>query len=110
MVSVMMGSLILDLRETNLTEHPARIELRSIMSGVVILVPEAWKVDIDVRPLVARVWDERTRAIELEDRPTDLVLTGHVFMSRLDVATQMPVAASSTGASLCSNWHFERLS
>ncbi len=97
-LSVMMGGLVLDLREVKLTARPARIELLSIMGGVMILVPEAWKVDIDVQPLMAGVRDERTGSIEREDRPTDLVLTGRVIMSGLDVASHMPQEQSAAPA------------
>lgn len=88
-LSVMMGGLVLDLREVKLTERPARIELLTIMGGVMILVPEDWKVDIDVQPLMAGVRDDRSGASELEDRPTDLVLTGRVIMGGFDVASNM---------------------
>lgn len=88
-VSVMMGGLVLDLRETELTSRPARIDLLSIMGGVMILVPEGWKVDIDVQPIMAGVQDQRQGTIEAE-RPTDLVLSGRLFMSGLAVAAHMP--------------------
>jgi hypothetical protein len=52
-------------------------------------VPEDWKVDIDVQPLMAGVRDDRSGASELEDRPTDLVLTGLVIMGGFDVASNM---------------------
>lgn len=96
-VSVMMGGLVLDLRETELTTRPARIDLLSIMGGVMVLVPEEWKVDVDVQPLMAGVRDERQGEIAA-DRPVDLVLTGRVIMSGLDVASHMPQEQSAARA------------
>lgn len=88
-VSVMMGGIILDLRETELTQRPARLDILSIMGGVELLVPEDWKVQIDVQPTMAGIQDRRKGTIPPE-RPVDLVLSCRLVMSGLDITSEMP--------------------
>lgn len=93
-VSVLMGGIVLDLRKTQLTERPAKIEVFAIMGGAMILVPEDWRVDSNVDAIMGGVQDMRKGEIEA-DRPTDLMLTGRLIMGGLGVGTEMP---QKTGA------------
>lgn len=88
-VSVMMGGVVLDLRETQLTRRPARLDILSIMGGVQLVVPGDWKVRIDVEPTMAGIRDGRTGSIDPE-RPPDLLLSGRVVMSGLEISSEMP--------------------
>jgi hypothetical protein len=59
------------------------------MGGVEVLVPEDWKVQLDVQPTMGGVQDRRTGTIA-PDRPVDLVLTGRVVMGGIDVGHELP--------------------
>jgi hypothetical protein len=88
-VSVMMGGVVLDLRETQLTRRPAHVDILSIMGGVQLVVPGDWNVRIDVEPTMAGIRDGRTGSID-PARPRDLVLSGQIVMSGLDISSEMP--------------------
>jgi hypothetical protein len=88
-VSVMMGGLLLDLRQAQLTTRPARLDVLSIMGGVELVVPEDWRVRIDVETTMAGVRDQRTGRMDAE-RPPDLIVSGRVVMSGLEISSQMP--------------------
>lgn len=90
-VSVMMGGVMLDLRGTQLTQRPARLDVLCIMGGLELIVPEDWKVRIDVEPVMGGVRDARSGSIAPE-RPADLVLTGRVVMGGVDISSEMPGA------------------
>jgi hypothetical protein len=88
-VSVMMGGLVLDLRETELSRNPARLDILALMGGVELVIPESWKVSIDVHPTMGGIRDARAGRIDPE-RPVDLVLSGRVVMGGLDLSSTMP--------------------
>jgi hypothetical protein len=88
-VSVLMGGVVLDLRETALLTRPARLDVLCVMGGVDLVVPEDWKVQVDVSVLMGGVHDGRTGPIDAE-RPPDLVVSGHVVMGGIDVSHEMP--------------------
>jgi hypothetical protein len=88
-VSVLMGGIVLDLRETEILERPAKLDLLSVMGGVMVVVPEGWKVENNVDAAMGGVQDLREVTIE-DDRPTDLVLTGRLIMGGLGIGNQMP--------------------
>lgn len=87
--SVLMGGLVLDLRETQLAEVPAKIDLLAVMGGVFVVVPAEWKVVIDVQPIMGGTQDIRNTTPDPE-RPIDLHLTGRVIMGGLGVGTEHP--------------------
>jgi hypothetical protein len=87
-VSVMMGGLVLDLRETDLSRRPARLDILALMGGLELVIPESWKVSIDVHPTMGGVRDARAGRIDPE-RPIDLVLSGRVVMGGLDISSEM---------------------
>lgn len=88
-VSVMMGGVVLDLRETELRTRPARLDVLCVMGGVDLVVPEDWKVQADVSVLMGGIHDGRTGPIDA-DRPPDLVVSGQVVMGGIDVSNEMP--------------------
>jgi hypothetical protein len=88
-VSVMMGGVLLDLRESQLTDRPAHLDILSIMGGVQLVVPGDWKVRIAVESTMAGIHDGRTGTVDPERQP-DIVLSGRVVMSGLDISSEMP--------------------
>lgn len=98
-VSVMMGGVVLDLRDTELTQRPAHLDVLSIMGGVQLVVPRDWKVRIDVEPTMAGIHDGRTGRIDAEREP-DLVVSGRLVMSGLDVSGEMAVGRNRMIAEL----------
>ena len=87
--SVMMGGVVLDLRESGLPYRPARLDVLSIMGGVQLIVPANWKVQIDVAPTMGGVRDGRTGSIEPE-RPFDVAVSGRVVVGGLVFASELP--------------------
>jgi hypothetical protein len=88
-VSVMMGGVVLDLRDTELAQRPAHLDVLSIMGGVQLVVPRDWKVRIDVEPTMAGIHDGRTGRIDSERKP-DLVVSGRLVMSGLEISSEIP--------------------
>jgi hypothetical protein len=88
-VSVLMGGLVLDLRQAQLTRRPARLDVLSIMGGVELVVPEDWVVRTDVETTMAGVRDRRAARMDPE-RPLDLIVSGRVVMSGLEIISEMP--------------------
>jgi hypothetical protein len=88
-VSVMMGGVVLDLRQTTLKQRPAHVDLLAVMGGVVLVVPDDWTVRLEVEPTMGGTRDGRTGRAE-GDRPVDLVVSGRVVMGGLDVASELP--------------------
>jgi hypothetical protein len=94
-VSVLMGGLVLDLRETVITEKPARIDLLAIMGGVMVVVPEDWKIENSVDAMMGGVQDLREGVLD-DERPADVVLTGRLIMGGLGIGNQMPKEMAET--------------
>ena len=86
-VSVMAGGLALDLRETQLTARPARLEILAVQGGVRFIVPEDWRVQVEVQPVMGGIQDRRTGAVDAE-RPVDMVLSGRLIMAGLDITSE----------------------
>jgi len=90
-VSVMMGGVILDLRDIELARRPAHLHVLSIMGGVQLIVPANWSVRIEVEPTMGGVRDRRTGSVDPE-RPPDIVVSGRVVMGGLDISNEWPPA------------------
>jgi predicted membrane protein len=88
-VSVMMGGVVLDLRQTTLMRRPAHLDILCIMGGLELVVPEDWKVTIDVEPAMGGIRDARSGTVDPE-RPPDLVISGRVVMGGVDISSEMP--------------------
>jgi hypothetical protein len=96
--SVLMGGLELDLRQAPIGSPPARLELLCVMGGVVLIVPEHWKVRVDVEAVMGGIRDRRTGAVAA-DRPTDLVVSGRVVMGGLEICSSSTGSAKSASLS-----------
>jgi hypothetical protein len=95
--SVMMGGLMLDLRQARPTKQPVRLEVLAIMGGVQLIVPEDWNVRIDVEAVMGGIRDGRAAGAESE-RPLDLLVSGTVLMGGLEIASRLPAWWQSTAS------------
>lgn len=95
-VSVFMGGLILDMRSTQLVMRPARLDLLCVMGGVELVVPEDWRIQVDVDPAMGGVQDRREATIE-PGRPVDLMISGRLVMGGLDITSTPPERLKSGG-------------
>jgi hypothetical protein len=88
-ISVLMGGVALDLREVELLERPARLDVLAVMGGVEILVPDEWNVQVEIETGMGGVQDRRR--VPESAGPVDLVLSGRLVMAGLDIGNE-PVA------------------
>lgn len=88
-VSVMMGGVILDFRDSELSRRPAHLHVLSIMGGVQLIVPANWNVRIEVEPTMGGVRDRRSGSVDPE-RPPDIVVSGRVVMGGLEISSELP--------------------
>jgi len=63
-----MGGIEIDLRDATLDSDGARLELKTTMGGIQVIVPEDWAVDVDKKSL-AGGFD--VKVTPLEDLPED---------------------------------------
>jgi hypothetical protein len=88
-VSVMMGGMLLDLRAANLTRRPAHIDVTAVMGGVMLVVPDGWKVRLEGEALMGGVRYATKPSADVDQEP-DLVVFARVVMGGLDVTDRMP--------------------
>jgi hypothetical protein len=88
-VSVMMGGVLLDLRAANLTRRPAHIDVTAVMGGVMLVVPEGWKVRLEGEAVMGGVRYATRQSADVDQEP-DLVVFARVVMGGLDVTDRMP--------------------
>ncbi len=86
-VSVLMGGAVLDLRDATPPRRPARLDVMIVMGGVQLLVPEEWRVKVDVEAVMGGIQDAR-KGQAGQDRPVDLVLAGRVVCGGLDITSR----------------------
>jgi hypothetical protein len=75
-LTAVMGGVGLDLRGAKLAPEGARIEVFALWGGIELTVPEGWRVDLQVVPLLGG-FEDRTRAV---DSPAGPTLTVHGFV------------------------------
>jgi predicted membrane protein len=85
-ITVLMGGVELDLRDSKIGDQPAVINATVIMGGVDLKVPADWNIDIKMIPILGGVDDERRRSSDenQKDKP-DLVLNGFVALGGLSI-------------------------
>jgi hypothetical protein len=91
-VSVMMGGVTLDLRGSRVTRPPIHLDILCVMGGLELIVPEEWKVVVNVEPTMGGVRDARRGTVDSE-RAADLVLSGRVIMGGIDISSTLPGGA-----------------
>lgn len=80
-ITAIFGGVDLDLRDSNIENPPAKINIVSIFGGIDIKVPEKWQIEMEVMPIMGGTEDERPRSSvrrESNAEKPDLVATGFV--------------------------------
>ncbi|AUX07837.1 hypothetical protein AArcSl_0182 [Halalkaliarchaeum desulfuricum] len=96
-LTTIFGETTLDLRDAQLTDRPARVDLTVLFGEAQVIVPRDWVVQMEVIPILGSAADDRPRraigddmTVELEgatvDRDgVDLVVTGFVAFGEASV-------------------------
>lgn len=74
----------LDLRNAKLAEQGATLEVRAVMGGIEIRVPDNWLVSCDVHPMLGGV-DNDTRVPKGDPNPPALHIVGSLTLGGLNV-------------------------
>jgi predicted membrane protein len=84
-ITVVAGGFDIDLREAAIAGDSVSIELFVMMGGVVLRIPESWKVVVNVSPLLGGS-DLKARTIAPPDGAVrTLVVNGFILMGGLEV-------------------------
>lgn len=78
-LTAVMGGVGLDLRGARLDPEGATIEVFALWGGIELTVPEGWRVELDVVPLLGG-FEDRTRASDAAAGPA-LKIRGFVVMA-----------------------------
>jgi predicted membrane protein len=93
-VFTMMGGAEIDLRRVNLSEHGAFLQVRTIMGGTEIVVPEGWRVLLD-GTAVAGVNEKDLNDPDLPPDAPTLELDARTYLGALEIShAPMPVVAA----------------
>lgn len=89
------GGGVIDLRGTTLVDNLAHLRVRAIFGGGQILVPESWRVTVNVRG-IGGVQDTRpvTEEQEAEDAP-ELVIDGLTIMGGFAIMSELEPEADA---------------
>lgn len=79
-----MGGNQINFRECELAHGTSVVDITCIMGGVEILVPENWKVIVQVSPILGGIDDKRKSIVEPDDEKT-LVLKGYCLFGGVDI-------------------------
>lgn len=84
-ITVIAGGFDIDLREAAMRGDSVAVEIFAMMGGVVLRVPESWKVIVNVTPLLGGT-DMKARSIPpLEGPVKTLVLNGVILMGGMEI-------------------------
>ena len=79
------GAFDIDLRKASMAGDSANIEVFTMMGGTVFRVPETWKVELNVTPLLGGI-DMKARMIPpAEGAPKILRINGFILMGGVEV-------------------------
>ena len=81
--TAIMGGVVLDLRQAQLADGHAEIDVFAFWGGIELYVPLDWMVRIDATPIMGGVEDSR-RGVSADPRKT-LVLRGGVLMGGIEI-------------------------
>lgn len=86
----MMGGIVLDLRDATPPDGRLDLEVCAVLGGIEIVVPETWRVESELTPIIGGFDDSTSRT---GDAPAECVvrLTGTAFMGGV-VARNSPSA------------------
>ncbi len=78
-LTAVMGGVGLDLRGAKLAPEGATIDVFAMWGGIELTVPEGWRIELKVVPLLGG-FEDRTRAVEKSEAPV-LIVRGFVIMA-----------------------------
>ena len=90
-IMAMFGGVVLDLRSATPAPTGIYLDVAICMGGVVLVVPEGWRVRCDANIMAAGFSDE-TRTTADDEVPT-VYVSGTVFMGGLQATNKPPVGA-----------------
>ncbi len=82
------GGGVIDLRDATLDDGLARLRVRAVFGGGQILVPENWRVTVDVRG-IGGVQDARGPAPQSDETAPELVIEGIVVFGGFAVMSEI---------------------
>jgi predicted membrane protein len=83
-VNVVFGATEIDLRKTSLPEGDTYLALNVVFSGMVLLVPDEWKVESQIECAFSGVTDKR-HSIDTADGSRRLILLGSCVFSGVEI-------------------------
>lgn len=84
-LTALFGGAELDIRDAEITDLPARINVVAMFGGVDIIAPREWNVRLDVIPILGGASDDRLRS-ESTNEEVDLVVTGFVAFGGVSIS------------------------
>jgi hypothetical protein len=94
-VFTMMGSTEMDLRDAQLSEHGAFLQVRTIMGSTEIVVPEGWRVILE-GTAVCGVNEKTLNPPDLPDDAPRLELDARTYCGALEISHAPRVAATES--------------
>ena len=84
-VTVIAGGFDIDLRKTAIVGDGASVEIFAMMGGCVFRVPETWKVELNVTPLLGGIDMKARMLAPAEGAPKILRINGFILMGGVEV-------------------------
>ncbi len=84
-VTVIAGGFDIDLRKTAIAGDSASVEIFAMMGGCVFRVPETWKVELNVTPLLGGIDMKARMLAPAEGAPKILRINGFILMGGVEV-------------------------
>jgi hypothetical protein len=84
-VTVIAGGFDIDLRKTAIAGDSASVEIFTMMGGCVFRVPETWKVELNVTPLLGGIDMKAHMLPPAEGAPKILRINGFILMGGVEV-------------------------
>jgi len=82
-LTAIMGGIDLDLREANMIEKQAYLEVTAIMGGIDIITPRHWKVEVQGTPLLGS-FSSKTMGAQDSEAPV-LVIKGTAILGGVEI-------------------------
>jgi len=80
-----MGGCELDLRDAKIKESEAVLNIRAIMGGVELKIPDDWSVTVRGTPIMG-AFEDKTRPRKSDEAPTQkLIIEGMVLMGGVEI-------------------------
>lgn len=92
-VFTMFGGALVDLREAQPAPTGIRLEIAVVMGGLTVVVPKGWRIVFDGDVYMGG-WSDETKTTAENDTPR-VIITGYVFLGRLQAITRSAVETAS---------------